>query len=44
MYGFADPVTGIVPTIMDIPVEKAGNFYAECEKNLETLMKLEQKA
>jgi len=43
MYGFADPVTGIVPTIMDIPVEKAGNFYAECEKNLETLMKLEQK-
>ena len=43
MYGFADPVTGNVPTIMDIPVEKAGNFYAECEKNLETLMKLEQK-
>lgn len=43
MYGFADPVTGIVPSIMDIPVEKAGNFYAECEKNLESLMKLEQK-
>ena len=43
MYGFADPVTGIVPTIMDIPVEKAGNFYAECEKNLEIVMGLEQK-
>ena len=43
MYGFADHETGIVPTIMDIPVEKAGNFYAECEKNLEMLMKLEQK-
>lgn len=43
MYGFADPLTGIVPSIMDIPVEKAGNFYAECEKNLETLMRIEQK-
>ena len=42
MYAFADPMTGIVPSIMDIPVDEVGNFYAVCKDNLETLMILEQ--
>lgn len=42
MYAFADPVTGIVPSIMDIELEEVGNFYAVCEERFETIMVLEQ--
>lgn len=42
MYAFADPVTGIVPSIMDIKLEEVGDFYAVCEERFETIMELEQ--
>ena len=42
MYAFADPVTGNVPSLMDISLEEVGNFYTVCEERLETLMVLEQ--
>ena len=40
---FADPETGIAPSIINVPVEEVGDFYAKCEERLESLMKMEQK-
>lgn len=39
---FANPDTGIAPSIMNIPVEEVADFYRVCEKRLESLMKMEQ--
>lgn len=43
MGAFVDIETEIIPSIMDIPVEEVGKFYAICEEYLETLMRLEEK-
>ena len=40
---FADPNTGIAPSLMDIDPEKVDDFYGACEDRLASLMKLEQK-
>lgn len=40
---FADPETGIAPSIMNIPVEKVADFYDICEERIEALMKMEQR-
>ena len=40
---FADPDSGIAPSLMDISPEKIENFYGTCEARLVSLMKLEQK-
>lgn len=39
---FADPNTGIAPSLMDIDPEKVDDFYGACEARLDSLMKLEQ--
>lgn len=39
---FADPVTGIAPSTLDIAPEKVDDFYGACEDRLASLMKLEQ--
>ena len=39
---FADPNTGIAPSLMDIDPEKVDDFYDACEARLDSLMKLEQ--
>lgn len=40
---FADPDSGIAPSLMDIDPEKIEDFYGACEDRLDSLMKLEQK-
>lgn len=40
---FADPDSGIAPSLMDIDPEKIEDFYGACEARLDSLMKLEQK-
>lgn len=40
---FADPETGIAPSMMNIPVEEVADFYNVCEGRLEALMKMEQR-
>ena len=40
---FADPDTGIAPTIMEIDPEKVSDYYAVCEERIVSLMKQEQK-
>lgn len=40
---FADPDSGIAPSLMDIDPEKIENFYSACEARLDSLMKLEQR-
>lgn len=40
---FADPDSGIAPSLMDIDPEKVDDFYGACEDRLASLMKLEQK-
>ena len=40
---FADPVTGMAPSTLDIVPEKVDDFYEVCEARLHSLMKLEQK-
>lgn len=40
---FADPDSGIAPSLMDIDPEKIEDFYSACEARLDSLMKLEQR-
>ena len=40
---FADPDSGIAPSLMDIDPEKIEDFYGACEARLVSLMKLEQR-
>lgn len=40
---FADPNTGIAPSIMDIDPEKVDNYYSLCDERIVSLMKQEQK-
>ncbi len=40
---FADPDSGIAPSLMDIDPEKIEDFYGACEARLDSLMKLEQR-
>ena len=40
---FADPDSGIAPSLMDIDPEKIEDFYGVCEARLDSLMKLEQR-
>ena len=40
---FADPDSGIAPSLMDIDSEKIEDFYSACEARLDSLMKLEQR-
>lgn len=39
---FANPDTGIAPSIINIPVEEVANFYDVCDERLLSLMKVEQ--
>lgn len=39
---FADPDSGIAPSLTDIDPEKVDDFYGACEARLDSLMKLEQ--
>lgn len=39
---FADPNTGIAPSLMDIDPESIDTFYAACTERIASLMKLEQ--
>ena len=38
---FADPDSGIAPSLMDIDPEEIEDFYGACEARLDSLMKLE---
>lgn len=40
---FANPDTGIAPTIMEIDPGKAGDYYGMCESRIASLMRQEQK-
>ena len=40
---FADPDSGIAPSLMDIDPEKIEDFYGACEARLDSLMNLEQR-
>lgn len=40
---FADPDSGIAPSLMDIDPKKIEDFYSACEARLDSLMKLEQR-
>lgn len=40
---FADPDSGIAPSLMDIDPEKIEDFYGVCEARLDSLMKQEQR-
>lgn len=40
---FADPDTGIAPTIMEIDPEQVDDYYGACARRVETLMQQEQK-
>lgn len=40
---FADPVSGMAPSLMDVDPQKMEEFYAICTQHLTELMKLEQK-
>lgn len=40
---FADPDTGVAPSIMDIAPEKVDNYYGVCGERIISLMKQEQK-
>jgi len=40
---FADPNTGIAPSIMEIAPEKLDNYYAACNEHITSLMKMEQR-
>lgn len=40
---FADPDTGIAPSIMEIDPEKLDDYYDACEERIVSLMKAEQK-
>lgn len=39
---FADPNTGIAPSLMDIDSEKLDNYYDACEERIISLMKMEE--
>ncbi|MDE7333232.1 MAG: PhoU domain-containing protein [Lachnospiraceae bacterium] len=40
---FADPDTGIAPSIMEIDPEEVDNYYDVCKERIVSLMKMEQK-
>ncbi|MBD5550506.1 MAG: ABC transporter permease [Lachnospiraceae bacterium] len=40
---FADPDTGVAPTIMEIDPERVNDYYGVCEERIVSLMKMEQK-
>ncbi len=40
---FADPDTGMAPTIMEIAPESVDGYYAACDARISSLMKMEQK-
>lgn len=40
---FADPDTGVAPTIMEIDPERVDDYYGVCEERIVSLMKMEQK-
>ena len=40
---YANPDTGIAPSILDIPLDKTDDFYAACDDRIVSLMKMEQK-
>lgn len=39
---YANPDTGIAPSILDIPLDKTDDFYAACDDRIVSLMKMEQ--
>lgn len=39
---FADPNTGMAPSLMEIDLERLDNFYAVCEERVASLMRMEQ--
>lgn len=40
---FADPKTGMAPSLMEIDPEKAEDFYSKCDERIVTLMEAEQR-
>ena len=40
---FADPTTGMAPTVMEIAPESVDGYYAACNERIVSLMKMEQK-
>ncbi len=40
---FADPDSGLAPSLMDIDPEKIEDFYGACASRIDSLMKMEQK-